>query len=473
MDVQIPVLDLSEPDVWSKGWFQEKVIAALRHDGFADEQLNFVRDVFAGDLLKDFDAFKTAAKTRLESLPAAKRLELERVASHMEKVISFNRRIYFPRNPTEVQQRFWPNNPKLLATNWHSYADIFETDFFIEPNRFITPQTPIGSAGSCFAAAISRQLQYWGYNYVLELGKRPDDRDNPDAYETDPAHCGVIYSAPVMRQMVERAFGEWIPEKIVLRSKPEIVDPFRAYTYTKDWDSYHRDYNNHNAALRRALEKCEVFIITLGMTETWYFADDGRFTNATPRGKESVLLRHKNLSVAENVSELERLYEIYNRYRPGIKLIISVSPVPINSTFNVDRHVVVANSLSKSTLRVAAEEFCRKHSDNCFYFPSFELVTYGTREPWEIDRRHVSADAVTRVMRQFQRMFFVEQNAYPILADTPIAELFSSKRNYWLYWARRVIRPIKRKLGIENQGFSQAARDWIRRQIDRLHPPLS
>jgi len=464
MDAQVRVFDLSKPDVWSEAWFQDKVVAALRHDGMSDKQLDFVRSVFDIDGPKDFDAFKAAVAARLETVPPGDQAQIEQIVGHMDRVLTFNRRVYFPRSAEEIKQRFWPNNPKLLATQWQHYADIFDTDLFVKPNRFITPQTPVGSAGSCFAAAISRQLQYWGYNYVLELGKKPDDIEDPSAYETDPAHCGVIYSAPVMRQMVERAFGEWIPDKLVLRSRPEIVDPFRAYTYARDWDTYHREFDEHNAALRRALEKCEVFIVTLGMTEAWYFANDGLFTNATPRSKEAILLRHKNLSVADNVVELERLYAVYNRHRPGIKLIISVSPVPINATFNVEHNVVVANSLSKSTLRVAAEEFCRKHPDTCFYFPSFEAVTYGTREPWDIDRRHVSADAVTRVMRQFQRMFLIEQEPYPILPDVPIAEIVSQKRNYGLYLARRIVHPVKRKLGIEGMSFRQAIAGWLRRR---------
>ena len=44
-----------------------------------------------------------------------------------------------------------------------------------------------------------------------------------------------------------------------------------------------------------------------------------------------------------------------------------------------------------------------------FYLPSYEVVTYGTREPWEKDMRHVSAAAVARVMNLFRTMFLTDQ----------------------------------------------------------------
>ena len=78
----------------------------------------------------------------------------------------------------------------------------------------------------------------------------------------------------------------------------------------------------------------------------------------------------------------------------------------------------------------------------------------GTRAPWEIDLRHVSNEAVARVMRQFQRMFMVDQGQLEILKAVPIADRISQRRNYALRFARDyVVHPIKRKLKIEGKPF--------------------
>jgi hypothetical protein len=93
---------------------------------------------------------------------------------------------------------------------------------------------------------------------------------------------------------------------------------------------------------------------------------------------------------------------------PKVKVIVTVSPVPLHATFlHETYHVVEANLHSKSVLRVAAQEFVEKNSD-VYYFPSFELVTYGFENPWSEDQRHVDPQAVERIMKMFRQTFVVD-----------------------------------------------------------------
>ena len=262
-----------------------------------------------------------------------------------------------------------------------------------------------------------------------------------------------------MRQMVERAFGEWIPEKLLVSTRPKFMDPFRSTSDCNSIESYLETWTKHNEALGRALRKCEVFILTLGMTEAWVFADSGLATSTSPIFGDATLIRHKNLSVEENVYELEQIYSLFQKHNPNMKIITTVSPVPLNSTFNRDEHVVVANSLSKSVLRVALEQFSQRHPKDVFYFPSYEIVTMGTRNAWEIDARHVSNEAVERVMKQFQRQFMVSQEKMEIIQTTLIQDRILTKRSYILRYLRTwVVHPLKRRLGIEGRPFNDLFR---------------
>ena len=195
-------------------------------------------------------------------------------------------------------------------------------------------------------------------------------------------------------------------QKNLSRDKGETQGSFRSIKplYT-DVDGFLRDYCEHTQALNRALSKCEVFIFTLGLSEAWKFSHSGEYVSVAPHNVDGFLVEPHNLNVDENVAELELLYSVFRRHNPRIKLIISVSPVPLNKTYSKEHHVVVANSLSKATLRVAAEVFCNRHPQNTAYFPSYEVVTNCTRNPWEADMRHVSAHAVERVMSTFGKMF--------------------------------------------------------------------
>jgi hypothetical protein len=153
------------------------------------------------------------------------------------------------------------------------------------------------------------------------------------------------------------------------------------------------------------------------------------------------LFRRRRLSLEENLAELERLLSVYWAHKPDLQVIVSVSPVPLNKTFTTD-HVVVANSLSKAVLRVAAEELVARHPGVVHYLPSYEAVLYGTREPWEEDMRHVSPAAVARVMRLFQKMFLVEQGPLPAVAHEAA---FRAPR---LPLARRIVRRARRLLSL-------------------------
>jgi hypothetical protein len=210
-------------------------------------------------------------------------------------------------------------------------------------------------------------------------------------------------------------------------------------------DGYVADFEKHNQALRRALDSCEVFILTLGLTEAWRFAHNGSFTSIAPTYIDTALVRPHDLTVDENVVELERLYDVYSRHRPGIKLIVSVSPVPLNKTFSSHQHVVAANALSKATLRVAVDIFCRNHSRDVHYFPSYEVVTYGTRNAWESDMRHVSAEAVSRVMKLFRAMFLADQNSMlePLWHEEPVYHHSAGER------LRGIARTMARLLGFK------------------------
>ena len=73
-------------------------------------------------------------------------------------------------------------------------------------------------------------------------------------------------------------------------------------------------------------------------------------------------------------------------------------------------HVVTANAHSKAVLRVAAEEVVRSNR-YVHDFPSYETVTECTSEPWDSDQRHVSRDAVSRVMALFDAMFVLGETS--------------------------------------------------------------
>ena len=385
---------------WSESWFSNVLRKVLQIEtgtpeaAFLQNRLDQGADSIDSLLSEDVN-LPESLKTKLLTLK--------------ERLI-FSESCYYRKSADFTRVIQWPNNPKTKIEEPNYFFDIHKDLPYRNKYPWIDPDTAIGSAGSCFAMRIAHQLQAWKYNYIIEEDDLPSNLSGDEYLNTSfrmgSARSGTLFNVPSMRQMVQRAFGEWEPEKILVETKGKLRDPFRSIKplYT-DVDGFLRDYCEHTQALNRALSKCEVFIFTLGLSEAWKFSHSGEYVSVAPHNVDGFLVEPHNLNVDENVAELELLYSVFRRHNPRIKLIISVSPVPLNKTYSKEHHVVVANSLSKATLRVAAEVFCNRHPQNTAYFPSYEVVTNCTRNPWEADMRHVSAHAVERVMSTFGKMF--------------------------------------------------------------------
>ena len=159
--------------------------------------------------------------------------------------------------------------------------------------------------------------------------------------------------------------------------------------------------------MREGFLKSEVFIITLGLNECWEYMPDGSVISRNPSSSKALnaLLRHKVLTVEENVANVQRFIDVIRAHNPNFKLIVSVSPIPFLATgLARTTHVVTANGHSKAVLRVAAEELVKRNKD-VHYLPSFELVTSCIKDAWEDDQRHVKRSSVDRVMTLFDAMF--------------------------------------------------------------------
>ena len=251
---------------------------------------------------------------------------------------------------------------------------------------------------------IAHRLQNRGFNYLVT---------EASATEGTPADAcsrwGTIFNVPSLKQLVERSFGlrqmpplAWSQER---GGKKIFFDPFREDLTFTSMEELERSWNQHLTASRRALEGVDVFAMTLGMNEVWRLKSDGTVFSRAPWRVAPELVEKKVLTVEENLEDLQKMLDQWRLFNPKLKLILSVSPVPLHATFRADDyHVITANSHSKATLRVVADEFVRRNRD-VFYFPSYEVVMYTTKEPWQADQRHVSRAAVDNVMRLFDRIF--------------------------------------------------------------------
>tara|TARA_R110000737_G_scaffold149296_1_gene178649 strand:+ start:4899 stop:7016 length:2118 start_codon:yes stop_codon:yes gene_type:complete len=314
---------------------------------------------------------------------------------------------YSPVNKPNPNAIFWPN-----PVHDKHPSSRFDQAPFVKKFPIMNIDTPIGSAGSCFAFEISKYFQQHGYNYVVT--ERNDnvnsglviDGYNPgDAIAKFCANYGILFNSPSFRQLAEKAFGLKSFKKILVESEHGIyLDPYRENVFFRSQQAYLDDYQPHIDAVKASFLACKVFVVTLGLNECWQL-HDGSVMSRNPRDNMFQLVKHKVLTVAENVDNIQAFFDIIKAHNPDFKLIVSVSPVPFLATGRADEHhIVTANSHSKAVLLVAAHQLVSNNPD-MYYLPSYELVTQCAEHAWCDDHRHVKTEVVERVVKMFEAIF--------------------------------------------------------------------
>lgn len=163
-------------------------------------------------------------------------------------------------------------------------------------------------------------------------------------------------------------------------------------------------------AAHRNVAQADVFICTLGLIEAWYDLETQTYLNFTPSEILAGNLGRFECRITdyeENLAALRNLVAYLRaHFRKDLKVIVTVSPVPLNVTFSgID--IAQANMLSKATLRTVAQAFVDE-DPLADYFPSYEMVTLTDfSEAWLPDFRHVRYEMVDRIMRTFIENYLV------------------------------------------------------------------
>lgn len=165
------------------------------------------------------------------------------------------------------------------------------------------------------------------------------------------------------------------------------------------------------ANLRELLRAADAVVFSLGVAPCFFERGSGKFV-LTLGVNHSIALQSdtaefRTTTVQENVANLQRIDQIIAGLNPDVRFVLTLSPVPLKATFG-HGSAIVADCLSKSTLRVAAQEFLASTELSSFYWPSFEMVRwFGGYAPYPVfgkedgNPRHVNADLVDDILTCF------------------------------------------------------------------------
>jgi hypothetical protein len=274
----------------------------------------------------------------------------------------------------------------------------------------------IATAGSCFAQHIARYLAKSGLSTYIAENAHPlsvEFGGEVESYKLFSARYGNVYTARQCLEMFQQATG--------LRPMIEdfAEDDNRTYDLLQpnavphgfvNRNEARADRRFHLACVRRMFETADVFVFTLGLTEAWCHTKQGHTYPVCPGTARGQYDPHEhqphNFTHSEVLADLHALVAGLTEINPALKVILTVSPVPLVATYT-DQNVLVASSYSKSVLRAACGELQRQYT-HVQYFPSFEIVGHVASfgQYLATDLREVAERGVSHVMRSFFATFF-------------------------------------------------------------------
>lgn len=299
------------------------------------------------------------------------------------------------------EKAFWKT---AVATN-----NPFDIHQLWAPKYNIRPSHKVATFGSCFAQHIGKALHNRGYSW-LRTEVSPTNLIAKETFNYDVFSCrtGNIYTTSLLRQWVDWTVGTSVPPEEYWEKDGRIYDPFRPRIEPNGFASVAKMQESRDVTLKameRVITEANIFVFTLGLTESWMNADAGYeypMCPGTVAGEFNDSLhsfKNQNYSfVRQQLMTAVRSMRILN---PKLRVILTVSPVPLTATKSGE-HVLVASTHSKSVLRAVAGELCNDFP-YIDYFPSYEIINSAPFKGmfFEQNQRSVNHRGVSFVMDSF------------------------------------------------------------------------
>lgn len=266
----------------------------------------------------------------------------------------------------------------------------------ITPSYRIAPGMSVFTIGSCFARHIELHLKDSGYAVPAFDYRVPPH----ELWGQTKMQAGFLnkYTPHSMLNEVEFAFGDSNGQEYLVEMPGGWIDT-QCHTDTPvALDRALARRQEIRDLYRDAIRGSELVIITLGLVEAWWDKVNQVYLNETPLPQmvkaHPGRFQFEVLSPGDTIACVNRLIGLIRDNGPsGQNIMITVSPIPLQRTFT-DKDVLVANSYSKSLLRVAAEVAVGAFP-GIDYYPSFESISLSDPvQTWEDDMVHVRLNAV-------------------------------------------------------------------------------
>lgn len=281
-------------------------------------------------------------------------------------------------------------------------------DIFHQPKFKLSRDEPIFTIGSCFARNMEDIFIAKKYNVIAgDLDLPKDGYRGPDAKTV----LTKFNTHSMLTELQIALEGRELPEDGLIEIREKLFWNPQLHKVGFVEKDLALTVRNRVTEIVKRVAEAGVVIVTLGLTEYWYDKELGIPLNDTPAdwryAKKTGRFEFRNSSFADSLAQVQAIRDLIFRVSKSgkTKLILTVSPVPLQRTFS-SQDVIVANTYSKSVLRAIAQEIAAS-DDRVDYYPSYEIAVNTPRHiAWRHDQRHVQYDTIKAIVSKFEDLYF-------------------------------------------------------------------
>ena len=280
----------------------------------------------------------------------------------------------------------------------------------LRPKFSIDLPSKVFTIGSCFARNIEEAL----LEYDIDM---PTRKFAAPASEWPGRPNGLLneYNPGSILQRVQSAIkGLEFSEDTIVPTGQGTVDLLLPGAGKPTTLERARQRREEIASVYQELCHCDCIIITLGLVEAWWDKTANCFLNQMPSIRLIKAFPHRFDFVRLGVPDVQMMLRttVELLLSQGVnKILLTVSPVPLLATFT-PTDGIIANSLSKSVLRVCADDLQQRY-EQVDYFPSFEIVNSGGLASFEDDNRHVNNALVRQITHYMLESYLTPSSQSP------------------------------------------------------------
>ena len=253
--------------------------------------------------------------------------------------------------------------------------------------------TPVHPSPSPHKIVLSDQLFCVGSCFAQRMGQRWSD----NKFTTLVNPFGTLYHPLSIFSVLKHALDGQLPDpsRYVAREEYYFHYDFHSDLHAPGQEELQHAIRNTLSQARAFLSTANWIIITMGSAFAYERLETGQLV-ANCHKQPGARFRKRLLTLDEIDASFHSFLTTLDAVNPNVHLLFTVSPV---------RHLrdtLTQNSVSKATLRLAADQWCRQNSERLHYFPSYEIMLDELRDYryYEADMLHPSTVAEDYLWRQ-------------------------------------------------------------------------